>query len=205
MNEQFSPSTLSASTRNFIPLENIRVANPCHADWDKMEGDDRVRFCGSCEKSVYNLSSMSKADAERLIAQKAGKLCVQYYQRPDGTIITDNCPVGLKIARRPFKFLVAVFVALIAPCVAMAAKAASTPLLSGVSSKISGSVAKVNRSDARPIPAQVTRGRVRNVTRVAGKPTIARANNDSNNQAVQRLGDIACPAPTPTPKPAPKE
>ena len=85
-----------------IPLESVRVANPCSADWDKMQGDDRVRFCQSCAKNVFNLSELSKAEAEKLITEKQDDLCVQYYQRIDGTVITDDCPVGLKIIRRPF-------------------------------------------------------------------------------------------------------
>ena len=108
-----------------IPLESVRVANPCSADWDKMQGDDRVRFCQSCAKNVFNLSELSKSEAEKLITEKQGNLCVQYYQRADGTVITDDCPVGLKIVRRPFKWLVASFAALL---VAVGAAHASTPV-----------------------------------------------------------------------------
>jgi hypothetical protein len=112
---------------NFIPLENIRVAAPCRADWNHMEGDDRVRHCQSCAKNVYNLSEMSREAAEKLIAEKEGDLCVRFYQRADGTIITDNCPVGLKIVRRPFKWLIAGFAALMASGAAIAAQGGSTP------------------------------------------------------------------------------
>src|SRR5688572_20020017 len=36
-------------------LTQIRVASPCRARWDEMEGDERVRFCGHCQKNVYHL------------------------------------------------------------------------------------------------------------------------------------------------------
>ena len=97
----------------FIPLEDLRIASPCRADWDKMQGDDRVRFCQTCAKNVYNLSSMSRTEAEELIRAQEGKLCIRYYQRADGTILTDNCPVGVKIVRRPFQWLAACFAALL--------------------------------------------------------------------------------------------
>jgi len=97
-----------------IPLESVRVANPCSADWDKMQGDDRVRFCQSCAKNVFNLSELSRVEAEKLINEKQGNLCVQYYQRADGTVITDDCPVGFRIMRRPLKWIAASFVALLA-------------------------------------------------------------------------------------------
>src|SRR6516162_8887116 len=43
------------------PRFRLRVASPCPADWNAMQGDDRVRFCGQCEKNVYNLSAMTHA------------------------------------------------------------------------------------------------------------------------------------------------
>jgi len=81
-------------------LDNVRVAAPCPANWDSMYGNDRIRFCGECQLNVYNLSEMSRADAERLIAHAEGRLCVRYYQRKDGSIITQNCPAGLRALKR---------------------------------------------------------------------------------------------------------
>jgi len=81
-------------------LDNLRVAAPCPANWDSMYGNDRVRFCGECQLNVYNLSEMSRAEAERLIGQAEGRLCIRYYQRKDGSIITRNCPVGLHALKR---------------------------------------------------------------------------------------------------------
>lgn len=78
------------------PLRNVKVASPCPADWDRMIGNERARFCGQCELNVYNLSSMSTLEAESLIARTEGRLCVRYYRRKDGSIITQDCPVGLR-------------------------------------------------------------------------------------------------------------
>ena len=81
-------------------LDKVRVAAPCPANWDSMYGNERVRFCGECQLNVYNLSEMLRADAERLIAHAEGRVCVRYYQRKDGSIITQNCPVGLRALKR---------------------------------------------------------------------------------------------------------
>ncbi len=142
-----------------IPLESVRVANPCSTDWDKMQGDDRVRFCQSCAKNVFNLSELSKPEAEKLITEKQGNLCVQYYQREDGTIITDDCTIGLKIVRRPFKWLAASFAALL---VAVGAAHASSPVRgepapSRVKSKpvkrvVAGNLAARPAPKPKPIP-----------------------------------------------------
>ena len=81
-------------------LDNVRVAAPCNVDWDSMFGDERVRFCSQCLLNVYNLSDMTRSEAEQLVARADGRLCVRYYMRSDGSIITNNCPVGLRRIKR---------------------------------------------------------------------------------------------------------
>ncbi len=75
-------------------LENIRIASPCHADWNEMSGDDRVRTCAACAKPVFNLSEMTRAEAEAVISRRNGDLCARYYQRKDGTIMLADCSIG---------------------------------------------------------------------------------------------------------------
>jgi hypothetical protein len=76
-------------------LDGIEIASPCSADWNEMEGNERVRFCQDCQKRVFNLSAMTKAEAETLIQQVEG-LCVRLYRRTDGTVISEDCPIGLR-------------------------------------------------------------------------------------------------------------
>ena len=90
-----------AKARAKLPiLDNIRVATPCTADWNDMVGDERIRHCMKCDKDVFNLSQMTREDAEQLLQAKQGKLCARYYQRADGTILTSDCAVGKKQKRR---------------------------------------------------------------------------------------------------------
>jgi hypothetical protein len=89
--------------RTEIPLlQNVRVASPCQASWDAMTpiDEERVRFCEGCQKRVFNLSAMGQAEAEGLLRAHEGHLCVRYYRRHDGTILTNDCPVGLRAARQ---------------------------------------------------------------------------------------------------------
>jgi hypothetical protein len=82
-------------------LGRVRVAAPCEADWDEMRGDERVRFCSRCSLNVYNLSAMTRREAERVVLGAEGRLCVRFYRRRDGTMLTQNCPTGLtKLKRR---------------------------------------------------------------------------------------------------------
>ncbi|HEX8189611.1 MAG TPA: hypothetical protein VF586_14740 [Pyrinomonadaceae bacterium] len=82
------------------PLEHVKVAAPCPAVWGKMVGDERVRYCDRCSLHVYNLSEMTRREAEALVTNAEGRLCVRFYRRPDGTILTRNCPVGLSALKR---------------------------------------------------------------------------------------------------------
>jgi hypothetical protein len=71
-----------------IPLEVLRIEQPCPADWSAMAGDDRRRFCRGCEKHVHNLSALSRDEADRLICESAGSLCLRMERAPDGTVAT---------------------------------------------------------------------------------------------------------------------
>ncbi len=78
----------------------LKVASPCHADWEQMTGDDAVRFCHSCEKNVYQLSNMTTDQVNELFAKAEEMPCIRFYQRKDGTVMTQDCPVGARIVRR---------------------------------------------------------------------------------------------------------
>ena len=81
-------------------LGAVTVSTPCKEPWDRMAGDDRVRFCGRCEKNVFNLTAMTADEAEDLLRERGGGLCVRFFRRPDGTVLTSDCPVGARTKRR---------------------------------------------------------------------------------------------------------
>jgi 5-hydroxyisourate hydrolase-like protein (transthyretin family) len=75
-----------------------------------MTGDNRVRFCDHCRLSVYNISELSRSEAEKLLTSSEGRLCTRLFRRADGTILTKDCPVGLRALRmRVSKRAAAVF------------------------------------------------------------------------------------------------
>ena len=77
-------------------LNGATIAAPCPVSWEKMRGDDRVRFCDQCQQHVYDLSEMTTAEALELIRRNDSRLCVQLYRRADGTVLTSDCPVGFR-------------------------------------------------------------------------------------------------------------
>ncbi len=94
-----NPST-KAKVPQPIALKDVHIASPCRSDWAQMSGDDSVRHCAECNLNVYNLSEMSRREAEELIASREGRLCVRFFRRADGTILTRDCPVGFRIMVR---------------------------------------------------------------------------------------------------------
>ncbi len=81
-------------------LDRIRIASPCPARWEQMRGDNQVRFCDLCNLNVYDVSQMTRRQARAFMARSEGRVCARLYRRGDGTIITRDCPIGLRALRR---------------------------------------------------------------------------------------------------------
>ncbi|MBX9688542.1 MAG: hypothetical protein K2X27_17670 [Candidatus Obscuribacterales bacterium] len=92
-------TVLSQGEKMMSCLDRVLVAAPCPVSWDSMEGDERVRFCSGCSCNVYNISDMSKTEAESFLEKNGVSQCLRFFRRSDGTIMTDNCPRGLRAMR----------------------------------------------------------------------------------------------------------
>src|SRR4051812_1868601 len=73
-----------------IPLDVIRVDEPCPASWERMRGDAQIRFCEGCGKHVHNLSAMTRDQATDLVERcaAAGELCVRFSRSAEGVVET---------------------------------------------------------------------------------------------------------------------
>ncbi len=105
-------------------LSNVRIAAPCGESWEKMTGTDQVRACAGCKMNVYNLSEMSEASAKELLETHEGRLCVRYYERADGTVMTKDCSVGVK-RRRNRRMRLAAAIAAVFSILGLGARAQS--------------------------------------------------------------------------------
>ena len=97
--------------RTISLIQSARIASPCDMKWEDMTGDDRVRHCEVCDLNVYNFAAMSEDEANELLASAEGRICGRLWRRFDGTIITADCPVGLRAVRRKMVFMTARIVA----------------------------------------------------------------------------------------------
>jgi hypothetical protein len=57
-----------------------------------MKANARGRFCQHCQKTVHDLAAMTRDEAERLVCQTAGSLCVRLTRLPDGQVLTLDYP-----------------------------------------------------------------------------------------------------------------
>ena len=96
------------------PLDNIKIASPCPANWNEMIGNGRKRYCSECKLNVYNLSDMTRREAENFIINAEGRVCVKFYRRSDGSILTKDCPVGWQAVKRKVSRTAKAFVSLCA-------------------------------------------------------------------------------------------
>jgi hypothetical protein len=83
-----------------LELAVVKTAQPCPKKWSEMQGNDVKRFCGDCRLNVYNLSSLTTLEAWQLLRAGEGRTCMRLYTRADGTVLTRDCPTGLRLARR---------------------------------------------------------------------------------------------------------
>jgi hypothetical protein len=112
--------------RRALPLlDDLRVAAPCDVSWDEMEGNGRARHCARCKKPVFNISAMTRADAQLFLLERVHGACVHFYRRADGTILTSDCPVGQRM-RRHVQALIALAVAAFAGLLGLAGLSLAT-------------------------------------------------------------------------------
>lgn len=65
----------------------LPIADPCHENWDAMDGEGARRHCEVCQTKVTNLSDMPEADARAFLRRKAGtNICVRYRSDREGNI-----------------------------------------------------------------------------------------------------------------------
>ncbi|GAB4557044.1 MAG: hypothetical protein Tsb0020_00860 [Haliangiales bacterium] len=112
-------------------LQRVRVASPCNERWDHMTGDERARHCQRCDKNVYDLSALTTEQAEGLLRAHGESLCVRFYRRQDGTIMTSDCAVGSRTRRRRNRVLAAALATGVAVTGGVAAMMAQAVMVQG--------------------------------------------------------------------------
>lgn len=98
-----------------MDAKTLPITGPCPIDFDRSTFDQgaKQRFCDHCQKSVHNLSNMTRPEARGFLKANAGKrVCVTYKHDTDGKIsykspapaprlaASDVVPVGALVRHR---------------------------------------------------------------------------------------------------------
>jgi hypothetical protein len=95
-------------------LNKITIPTPCPMDWNGMSGNDRMRFCDSCGKHVYNFAAMTSSEASALIRGQEGEVCGRLSRQSGGTVITADSPLEALTAPRRWQLHIRTIMAVIA-------------------------------------------------------------------------------------------
>ncbi len=69
-------------------LDSIDVPAPCPKKWDEMIGGEKVRLCQSCDKNIYNISEMTRAEVRKLLFQSKESVCIRLEKDRNGRVQT---------------------------------------------------------------------------------------------------------------------
>src|SRR5581483_1332406 len=130
----------------------LRVAAPCKEDWNQMVGDDRVRFCAGCKLNVYNVANLSEGEVRALVGQREGRVCARFFTRTDGTVLTRDCPTGVRRKRQLVGISIAAAASLLAMPVAAAPAQTSPGLVASLRSAVTAVKVKLGLAQPPPPP-----------------------------------------------------
>lgn len=100
----------------------VRIPEPCHEDWNKMQPDAKGKFCSSCSKSVFDFSDKTDAEIKTiLIEHKDQKVCGHFKKtqidRPLNIVLDPaNLPKNISITKTFAIALFLVFGSLLFSC-----------------------------------------------------------------------------------------
>lgn len=133
-------------------LERVEITSPCTASWDEMKGTDQIRYCSECHKYVYNLSEMTRREAEAHLVSRGNQMCARLTRDLEGqTLTVESLPPVRLLGWKPGPVASAVVTALISIAPAAA------PLANGqVPSAATSSLYAAGDKAHRPSPGGTT-------------------------------------------------
>src|SRR5688572_27439886 len=65
----------------------VRVGGPCNVPWDAMRRNGGSRHCGSCARSVFDLSRATETEALAVLMLHGGQLCARIAPDENGDAV----------------------------------------------------------------------------------------------------------------------
>jgi hypothetical protein len=59
----------------------VRIPEPCHEDWNKMQPDEKGKFCHSCNKSVHDFTGKTDAEIHTILIENSDKKVCGHFRK----------------------------------------------------------------------------------------------------------------------------
>src|SRR6478609_1862604 len=56
----------------------IQIPKPCHEDWHTMDSREKGRFCNSCQKTVFDFTSMTDEQLANFLGRSSNHVCGRF-------------------------------------------------------------------------------------------------------------------------------
>lgn len=173
----------------------LSVPKPCHENWDAMRPEEQGRFCGSCQKTVVDFTTMSDRQIAEFFKKPAGSTCGRFHNDQL------NREIAIPRKRIPWvKYLFTVSIpAFMASCKFAGRQAALGELQAteAVKTQLTGDTTVV---DVPPPPSVVGMilmpGMAKESLPVAEKPVLLKREAVGGNIEVVQIGSTKCEAET---------
>jgi hypothetical protein len=74
------------------PRTALRIQTPCTKTWEQLSGCGAKRFCSECSLHVHDAKQLTREQAERLVAESTGALCMRMQFDPIGAPLFLDTP-----------------------------------------------------------------------------------------------------------------
>jgi hypothetical protein len=95
-------------------IDKLGINSPCTADWNKMKGNDRIRYCEECKRYVHDFSRLPRRQVQDLIAASPGRICARLtYNEDDSVIFLDSRTLSRSESQKASPLATAIVTAMI--------------------------------------------------------------------------------------------
>lgn len=60
---------------------HLSIPEPCHEDWQEMTAAEQGKFCGSCQKTVVDFSTMTDTQILNYFTKTSGRVCGRFQEK----------------------------------------------------------------------------------------------------------------------------
>lgn len=108
----------------FVPA----IEEPCPANWNDMQGDEKKRYCEHCKLHVHNLSAMTLSEQREVLSPGSTRKCISYLTRTDAQTVDAESWLKIQSASWVPRWLAAIVTVFTSSCTQIYRTTGTPPL-----------------------------------------------------------------------------